>query len=66
MDHFLWLGLSALNRVVTGGMDTSGVDVWDEKRRILFCVSPCDWLVDEAGGIPRLGGSKRGKGLPIR
>ena len=62
----MWLGLSDVKGIITGGMDIGGVDVWDEKRRRLSCVSPSDWLVDEAGGSPRPGGSKRGKGLPIR
>ena len=66
MDHFLWLGLSVVNGIVAGSMDTGGVDVWDEQRIILSCVSPIDWLVDVVGGSPRLGGSKNGKGLPIR
>ena len=55
MDHFLWLGLSAMKGIIAGGMDTSGFDVWDEKRRRLSCVSPSDWLVNEAIGIPRQG-----------
>ena len=60
------VGLSAVKGIIVGGMDTSGVDVWDEKRIILSYVSPSDWLVDEAGGSLRPDGSKRGKGLPIR
>ena len=47
-------------------MDSGGVDVWYEKRRILSRVSPTVWLVGTEGGNPRLGGSKRGKGIPIR
>ena len=66
MDHLFCLGLSAVNVIVASGMDTSGFDVWDEERRILSCVTPTDWLVDATGGSPNLGGSKRGKGLPIR
>ena len=62
----MWLGLSAVKGIIAGGMDTGGVDVWDEKRRRLSCVSPSDWLVDEAGESPMPSGSKRGKGLPIR
>ena len=61
MDHFLWLGLSVVNGIVEGGMDTGGVDVWEEKRRRLSCVSPSDWIVDEAGGSPRPVGLKEAK-----
>ena len=66
MDHFLWLGLSVVKGIIAGGIYIGGVDVWDEKIRILSYVSPSDWIVDEVGGSPRPGGSKRGKGLLIR
>ena len=62
----MWLGLSDVKGIIAGGMDIGGVDVWDEQRRRLSCVSPSDWIVDEAGGSPRPSGSKRGKGLPIK
>ena len=66
MHHFLWLGLSDVERIVKYVMGIGGFDVWEEQRRRLSCVSRTDWLLDVAGGIPRLGGSKRGKGLQIR
>ena len=40
MDHLFWLGLSVVNGIVVGGMDISGLDVWDEKRIRISCVSP--------------------------